>query len=339
MPHFVVAHALHRVGQGGHRDRRRSTPTPCTYQLSQRAEFFEEIVGLETTLKRPIVNTRDEPHADPKRFRRLHVIVGDANLSEIATFLKVGTTAIVLVHGRGRRRPEPRPVAGRPGAGPAPGLGRPLAGPPARPDRRHHGHGARNAVGALRRRPQVRRRARAGGLGDDGGDDAVGAWSWSTGRPCSTASNPTRPRLADTLDWVAKRQLLLAYQDRHSCGWERPPAGRTGLAVPRPARRQVDLPGAWTCAAGDAGPGGRRRSPSRPEGTRAWFRGKCLAKLARGRRHGQLGFPRLRHRDRPAAARPYDGPLEGNSRTHRRRCWPRAPDRRTCWSGSTHRRT
>ena len=66
------------------------------YQLSQRAEFFEEIVGLETTLKRPIVNTRDEPHADPKRFRRLHVIVGDANLSEIATFLKVGSTAIVL---------------------------------------------------------------------------------------------------------------------------------------------------------------------------------------------------------------------------------------------------
>src|SRR6202012_3102778 len=66
------------------------------YQISQRAEFFEEIVGLETTLKRPIVNTRDEPHADPRRFRRLHVIVGDANLSEVATFLKVGSTALVL---------------------------------------------------------------------------------------------------------------------------------------------------------------------------------------------------------------------------------------------------
>jgi Pup amidohydrolase len=51
---------------------------------------------LETTLKRPIVNTRDEPHADAQRYRRLHVIVGDANLSEVATFLKVGTTAIVL---------------------------------------------------------------------------------------------------------------------------------------------------------------------------------------------------------------------------------------------------
>src|SRR3990170_5293996 len=66
------------------------------YQLTQRADFFEAEVGLETTLKRPIVNTRDEPHADPEKYRRLHVIVGDANLCEVATFLKVGTTALVL---------------------------------------------------------------------------------------------------------------------------------------------------------------------------------------------------------------------------------------------------
>jgi proteasome accessory factor A len=66
------------------------------YQLSQRTDFFEAEVGLETTLKRPIINTRDEPHADPEKYRRLHVIIGDANMSEIATFLKVGTTALVL---------------------------------------------------------------------------------------------------------------------------------------------------------------------------------------------------------------------------------------------------
>jgi proteasome accessory factor PafA2 len=66
------------------------------YQLSQRADFFETEVGLETTLKRPIINTRDEPHADPERYRRLHVIVGDANLCEVTQFLKLGTTAIVL---------------------------------------------------------------------------------------------------------------------------------------------------------------------------------------------------------------------------------------------------
>ena len=66
------------------------------FQLSQRADFFEEEIGLETTLKRPIVNTRDEPHADAQKYRRLHVIVGDANMSEVATYLKVGTTQIVL---------------------------------------------------------------------------------------------------------------------------------------------------------------------------------------------------------------------------------------------------
>lgn len=66
------------------------------FQLSQRADFFEVEVGLETTLKRPIINTRDEPHADPEKYRRLHVIVGDANLAETATYLKMGTTSIVL---------------------------------------------------------------------------------------------------------------------------------------------------------------------------------------------------------------------------------------------------
>ncbi|MQW75159.1 proteasome accessory factor PafA2 [Nocardioides sp. dk4132] len=66
------------------------------FQVSQRADFFEVEVGLETTLKRPIINTRDEPHADPDKYRRLHVIIGDANLSEISTYLKVGTTSLVL---------------------------------------------------------------------------------------------------------------------------------------------------------------------------------------------------------------------------------------------------
>ncbi|HEV2636592.1 MAG TPA: depupylase/deamidase Dop [Actinocrinis sp.] len=66
------------------------------FQISQRADFFEVEVGLETTLKRPIINTRDEPHADPERYRRLHVIIGDANLAEIPMYLKMGTTSLVL---------------------------------------------------------------------------------------------------------------------------------------------------------------------------------------------------------------------------------------------------
>src|SRR5450432_2345575 len=66
------------------------------FQITQRDDFFEVEVGLETTLKRPIINTRDEPHSDPEKYRRLHVIIGDANMSEISTYLKMGSTALVL---------------------------------------------------------------------------------------------------------------------------------------------------------------------------------------------------------------------------------------------------
>ena len=72
-------------------------------------------MGLETTLKRPIINTRDEPHADPEKYRRLHVIIGDANMCEISTYLKLGTTALVLAmieDGFLGRRPR-RGAAGR----------------------------------------------------------------------------------------------------------------------------------------------------------------------------------------------------------------------------------
>jgi proteasome accessory factor A len=66
------------------------------YQISQRADYIEAEVGLETTLRRPIVNTRDEPHADRARWRRLHLILGDATLLEAATFLRLGATSLVL---------------------------------------------------------------------------------------------------------------------------------------------------------------------------------------------------------------------------------------------------
>ena len=69
---------------------------PCDYQLSQRADFFETEVALDTMVKRPIINTRDEPHADRERYRRLHVIVGDSNMSEYSIYLRHGVTALVL---------------------------------------------------------------------------------------------------------------------------------------------------------------------------------------------------------------------------------------------------
>lgn len=75
------------IGQASERD---------GFQISQRADFFEQEVSLETTLNRGIVNTRDEPHATPERFRRLHVIVGDANMSQFSNYLKMGMTSAVL---------------------------------------------------------------------------------------------------------------------------------------------------------------------------------------------------------------------------------------------------
>jgi hypothetical protein len=66
------------------------------FQISQRSDFFSELQSVDTMQRRPIVNTRDEPHANPNLFRRFHVILGDANMSPFATRLKIGTTALVL---------------------------------------------------------------------------------------------------------------------------------------------------------------------------------------------------------------------------------------------------
>jgi proteasome accessory factor PafA2 len=94
-PFFVTGQIYTGAGKVGS-ESGRSEGEGVTYQLSQRSDFFEAEVGLETTLKRPIINTRDEPHADPEKYRRLHVIIGDASMCEVATYLRVGTTALIL---------------------------------------------------------------------------------------------------------------------------------------------------------------------------------------------------------------------------------------------------
>ena len=92
IPFFVTRQVIigaGRVGIG------QASETPG-FQISQRADYFEQEVSLETTLNRGIVNTRDEPHAPEEDFRRLHVIVGDANMSQYSNFLKLGMTSLVL---------------------------------------------------------------------------------------------------------------------------------------------------------------------------------------------------------------------------------------------------
>jgi proteasome accessory factor A len=94
-PFFLTRQIFTGAGRVG-TDPGRAEDREIPYQLTQRADYFEAEVGLETTLKRPIINPRDEPHADPDKYRRLHVIIGDANMCEVATYLKLGTTALIL---------------------------------------------------------------------------------------------------------------------------------------------------------------------------------------------------------------------------------------------------
>jgi proteasome accessory factor A len=90
IPFFVTRQVFAGAGKVLH------GPRGAQYCLSQRAEHIWEGVSSATTRSRPIINTRDEPHADAERYRRLHVIVGDSNMSEFTTYLKVGVTDIVL---------------------------------------------------------------------------------------------------------------------------------------------------------------------------------------------------------------------------------------------------
>lgn len=90
---FLVTRQIY-VGSGKVGSENKAEYVP--YQISQRADFFESLVDLNTMVKRPIINTRDEPHADRNKYRRLHIIVGDSNMSEYTTFLKVGVTSIIV---------------------------------------------------------------------------------------------------------------------------------------------------------------------------------------------------------------------------------------------------
>ena len=273
VPHFVSRTLFTGSGKVG-------TETPALdaetveYQLSQRAEFFEEIVGLETTLKRPIVNTRDEPHADPKRFRRLHVIVGDANLSEIATFLKVGTTAIVLA----MVEDDAGPTRDLSLSDPSRALHQVSADLTlTRPLTLTDG----STATALEMQWEIfgaaRKYAEEFGLTALGDDGEVGALVMEHWEGVLTGIESDPATLADTLDWVAKRELLLAYQDRHSCGWNDPRIAALALQYHdlRPDKsvflrldmRSLVTPAQVAHAVGEP-----------PTGTRAWFRGKCLAR-------------------------------------------------------------
>ena len=239
------------------------------YQITQRADFFEEEVGLETTLKRPIINTRDEPHADPGRYRRLHVIIGDANLSETQTFLKIGATALILA------------------ALEAGNLGDPitLAQPVEAVWRVSHDPSLRETVElasgetatALELQWQyldwVSKHAEVRGVSDverrviDTWEDILADLERD---PASTA---------DRLDWTAKLALLDGYRRRDGLGWGAPKLRLLDL-------QYHDVEGTRSLYRHLVDSGRMRRlfsddevlraATSPPERTRAWFRGACI---------------------------------------------------------------
>ena len=244
------------------------------FQLTQRADFFEADVGLETTLKRPIVNTRDEPHADAQKYRRLHVIAGDANCSETATFLKVGTTAFMLSLVEDEALPRPfvfrAPVAAMRQVSYDLSLSKPLELIDG------------TTVTALEVQWELLARSRK--WADDRGfeavgGDEVGTQVLDTWEAILTGLEADPMGLADRIDWVAKYRILSGYRERHDLAWD--DHRLAGLALQyhdlRPERSLAARAGLVRLVHDDEV---ERAVTEPPDDTRAFFRGRCLQRWA-----------------------------------------------------------
>jgi proteasome accessory factor A len=240
------------------------------YQLSQRADFFENEVGLETTVRRPIINTRDEPHAVAEKYRRLHVIIGDANLSEVSNYLKLGTTSLVLSLIENELVPVPEiaePV-------------RELQAISHDPTLRHLvtlADGRR--VTALDVQEIYLEAARRGVAAQGGGDaqtaDVLDRWEYLI---ATLRRDPMEA--ARQVDWVAKLKVLQAYRDRDSLEWNDPRLALIDLqyADLRPDKSvyyRLAARGAMERLVTDDDVVAAVADP--PRDTRAYFRGRCIS--------------------------------------------------------------
>ncbi len=255
------------IGQDGRED---------GFQISQRADYFEVEVGLETTLKRPIINTRDEPHADPEKYRRLHVIIGDANLAEISNYLKVGTTSLVLamIEDRfiGTDLAVEQPVKALRDVSHDPSLKHLLTLNDGR---------KLTAVQLQMEYLDLAKKHVEDRLGSDADEqtrDVLARWESVLDRL------ETDPMLcARELDWVAKLQLLEQYRDRDALDWSNAKLHAIDLqyADVRPDKglyhRLLRL-GRIDRLLTDEVVAAAMHLP--PDDTRAYFRGRCLEKYA-----------------------------------------------------------
>jgi len=269
-PHFVTRQVVVGAGKVGC-ELPGASAHEIPYQLSQRADFFEEEVGLETTLKRPIVNTRDEPHCDANKYRRLHVIVGDANMSETATLVKVGATCIMLAMIEddvlGDDLTIANPVNAIRQVSHDPSLQRTIL---LRDGRR---------VTAMQLQFELLERARKyershglSAVGEAVGQEVLALWE-----SILTGLERDPDSVAHQVDWVAKRRIVNAYAERHGA--------RPGDARLKALDLQYHDLRADKCLARRVGldvltdPADVWRAMTEPPTTtRAYFRGRCLAK-------------------------------------------------------------
>ncbi|MQA86395.1 MAG: proteasome accessory factor PafA2 [Streptosporangiales bacterium] len=243
----------------------------AVYQLSQRSEFFEAEVGAETRRKRPIINTRDEPHADPARFRRFHVIVGDANMSEVCTYLKLGSCALVLMMAEDGFLPDPPSLAQ-----PVAALHQisrdlscscplPLAGGGMATAVQLQWHYLAHAERYLRGR----------------GEPAWGPGVVSTWERVLAALERDPMSLAGAVDWVTKHALLARYVERNGLAWNDDRVKLLDVLYHDVSRTQggyhrlAARGGVQTMLAEEDV---REAMERPPPGTRARFRDSCLAR-------------------------------------------------------------
>ncbi|MDP1819991.1 MAG: depupylase/deamidase Dop [Acidimicrobiales bacterium] len=269
MPHFITRQIFTGAGKVGSEVAGLGSDE-VPFQLTQRADFFEEEVGLETTLKRPIVNTRDEPHCDAQKYRRLHVIVGDANLAEVATYLKVGTTALVLsmIEDDWLRRDllPARPVQALRQVSYDLTLARPIE--------LADGSSMTALEAQWEYLDRARKYAEDRGLacvgGDEVGRDVLQRWE-----AVLTGLETDPGRLAGQVDWVAKRRLIDGYRTRHDLGWDDARLAAMDLQY-HDLRLDKSLAAraGLEQIAGDDEIDAAVHDP--PPDTRAFFRGRCL---------------------------------------------------------------
>ena len=242
------------------------------FQISQRADFFEVEVGLETTLKRPIINTRDEPHADPDKYRRLHVIIGDANMSEISTYLKLGTTALVLA------MIEDRFLAGDLSVdGPVAELRAVSHDPSCKHLLTLRDGRKMTAVQLQMEYLELARKYTEDKYGtdvDEATADVLSRWESVLSR---LAEDPMQ--LSRELDWVTKLEIVEGYRTRDGLAWNHPRLQLVDLQYSdvRPERGLYNrLAARGRVARLVDEPAIERAMVEPPDDTRAYFRGRCL---------------------------------------------------------------